>query len=100
MTGTINKIIEIINESLIFIKSYDADTFYTEWNSIEEAINCFVDLEIKLSEGDLQAVNKLDILFAPTGSLQELAIAGGWSQQYLALASRFDQLASGLKKNT
>lgn len=33
---------------------------------------------------------KLKILFAPTGNLQETSISGGWADEFLALSARFD----------
>jgi hypothetical protein len=33
---------------------------------------------------------KLESLFAPTGDLQEVSIAGGWGDEFLALSARFD----------
>jgi hypothetical protein len=36
------------------------------------------------------------IQFLPTGPLQEIAMANGWDEGYLALAERFDQLEAEL----
>lgn len=36
------------------------------------------------------------IQFAPTGPLQEIAMANGWHDAYLELADRFDRLAARL----
>jgi|AntAceMinimDraft_17_1070374.scaffolds.fasta_scaffold30593_5 hypothetical protein len=33
-----------------------------------------------------------DLLFAPTGSIQELSIANGWGSVFLKLAEEFDSL--------
>jgi hypothetical protein len=33
------------------------------------------------------------ILFAPTGAIQEIAIANGWSETYMKLAKEYDGLA-------
>jgi hypothetical protein len=35
---------------------------------------------------------ELTLLFAPTGSLQETAMANGWADEYLALSGAFDGL--------
>lgn len=39
------------------------------------------------------------ILFAPTGPIQEVAIANGWSEIYLKLSEEFDRLERILKKH-
>ena len=36
--------------------------------------------------------DELKLLFAPTGDLQETAIANGWPEEYLLLSARFDEL--------
>ena len=33
---------------------------------------------------------ELRVLFAPTGAIQEIALANGWSERYMQLASGFD----------
>ena len=33
---------------------------------------------------------ELSVLFAPTGAIQEISMANGWSDEYLALAAGFD----------
>ena len=35
---------------------------------------------------------ELKLLFAPTGDLQETAIANGWSDEYMLLSTEFDGL--------
>jgi hypothetical protein len=45
---------------------------------------------VSIGQGDISEVSELRILFAPTGTLQELSLANDWSDRYLALAKRFD----------
>lgn len=39
-----------------------------------------------------------DLLYAPTGALQEISIANGWSEIFLKLAKEFDSLQHLLRK--
>ena len=32
----------------------------------------------------------MQVLFAPTGPVQEVSISSGWGEEFLTLASRFD----------
>ena len=50
---------------------------------------------LKRIEAGFDDVWCLRLLFAPTGSLQEAAVASGWADEYLKLAARFDEAASG-----
>lgn len=39
-----------------------------------------------------------NVLYAPTGSVQEIAIANGWHDDYLSLAERYDSLEYLIKR--
>ncbi|NOW96556.1 hypothetical protein FHW89_003229 [Mucilaginibacter sp. SG564] len=39
------------------------------------------------------------MLFAPTGTFQELSISNGWSHEYLNLAHQFDVYYEKFKKD-
>jgi hypothetical protein len=52
-----------------------------------------LDRAIEASErGTKLNYDELKVLFAPTGDLQETAIANGWAEEYLLLSARFDDL--------
>jgi hypothetical protein len=57
-----------------------------------------VDLRERVRTGDASAIQQLRILFAPTGSLQELSMANGWAEEFLIIAARFDQLTGELER--
>jgi hypothetical protein len=44
----------------------------------------------QIESGDTSRRSDLELLFAPTGSIQEVSISSGWSQEFLALSARFD----------
>jgi hypothetical protein len=46
----------------------------------------------RLRRGDTSTVPDVRLLFAPTGPIQEIAIAGDWSARYLTLAHHLDTL--------
>jgi hypothetical protein len=39
---------------------------------------------------------KLDLLFAPTASLQEISISNGWGDEFLGLARAYDDVVAVL----
>jgi hypothetical protein len=43
-----------------------------------------------LEHGVLPKGEVLEILFAPTGPIREVSVRSGWSEEFLALAARFD----------
>ena len=46
----------------------------------------------KLDDDERFDAHHLSMLFAPTGPIQEIAIASGWTEEYLALSREFDTL--------
>jgi hypothetical protein len=50
-----------------------------------------------ISPGSPPCPEDAGIQYAPTGPLQEIAIANGWQDEYLALASEFDRLEEELR---
>jgi hypothetical protein len=43
-------------------------------------------------------VPDIEVLFAPTGPIQEVSMSSGWSREFLRLAERFDE-AYAIAKN-
>lgn len=47
-----------------------------------------------LEQGREADLSRLKVLFAPTGPVQEISIAHGWSEEYFELSRQFDRLAN------
>jgi hypothetical protein len=92
-SDTLIEIIEIIKGKI----TPDTDIVWTRYNSVEE-LN--IDLD-KIINGILKNENgtfsKLEILFAPTGSFQELSLTNGWGEEFLKLSEMFDYQIEKLK---
>ncbi|MGV9008314.1 hypothetical protein [Brevundimonas sp.] len=72
------------------------DFSWSRWNSRSDAV-AEIDAIIAQIEGpDTVKLMPIEMLFAPTGSLQEVSIESGWADDFLALAARFDTAISDL----
>lgn len=60
------------------------------WEGEADAAREIDGILFQLKAGQLPDPLQLRILFAPTGPLQELSMASGWGEAFLALAERFD----------
>ncbi len=63
------------------------------WSSWEDGPAALAHLDrciAAVEQGPLPPRSELTILFAPTGSIQEVSLSSGWAGEFLALASRFD----------
>ena len=63
------------------------------WSSWEDAKAA--DLEIdehlrRIEQGDHSRLLDLQVLYAPTGPIQEVSVTSGWGREFLAVAERFD----------
>lgn len=78
----------------------DADTGWSTRTIDDARLICHEQLR-RIELGDLSRVRDLELLFAPTGLLQEASMASGWADRYLALSKRFDGIVerSGTRAN-
>lgn len=68
------------------------DFAWSKWRSVEEAV-AEMDRHIAIvDQGQPLERFRLNLLFAPTGSIQEVSMSSGWSRQFMELATRFDDL--------
>ena len=74
---------------------YDTDKEDSIWSDMENVkVLSIIRNSIKSLKASRKAkVAKLDYLFLPTGPLQEISMANGWSDEYLVLAERFDDVS-------
>jgi hypothetical protein len=66
------------------------DFVWSGWDSQAAALAEFDRLTDGVKRGALPD-SELDLLFAPTGALQELSIGNGWQHEFLVLAERYDE---------
>ncbi len=94
VTGVTN----VLMKTKALIKVSDIDVVWSRFENKEELITALDDHIEKLRSQDFAKLWNLIVLFAPTGSLQEISISSGWSTEYLALASEFDIAINELKQ--
>ncbi len=73
------------------------DVVWSRYNNAEETIEDINRHMESLQRGDLSRIDDLVLLFAPTGSLQEISISSGWGEEFLDLAARFDRAIERLR---
>jgi len=62
--------------------------------SVSDLIETLEDCMQSIAEDDTLNRETLGILFAPTGSLQEIAMANSWADEYLRLSTIIDKHSS------
>jgi hypothetical protein len=67
------------------------DFLWSKWSGPREALAEIDQIIAEITEGEsLRSRLSLAVLFAPTGSIQEVSMSNGWGDEFLDLASRFD----------
>ena len=90
------ELLEVLKDARAFLALPGNDFVYSHWENAGQALREMDTFIATIEAGVLPARLDLAVLFAPTGSIQEVSIASGWAQQYLALASRFDAAEKGV----
>jgi hypothetical protein len=68
----------------------DVDTAWSGYEPDELRSEIYSFLERAGLPLDEAGRDRLRLLFAPTGALQETSLSSGWGQEFVALATRFD----------
>lgn len=83
-------LIALLGEARRRLASPGNDFTWTTWQSAEAALAEIDRLITTLGTGPLPDRLDLEVLFAPTGPIQEVSHASGWATEFLDLANRFD----------
>jgi len=87
-----SKIIDLLTEINDFLKIHHIDFNWSGYRNIESLlaeINTYI---ISLNNLDHSSIKNINVLFAPTGPLQELSISNGWTDYYIDLSNRYDNI--------
>lgn len=63
---------------------------WSGWNDHAEASAEIQGIIDELEAGKDPESARMTVLFAPTGPIQEVSMASGWSAEFMQLANRFD----------
>jgi hypothetical protein len=91
------EIISILMEAERFLELPDTVIAWSRYNTVEEAVEDINQHIARLRSGDFSRMDDLALLFAPTGSLQEISISSGWGEAFLDIAARFDRAVELLR---
>ena len=83
-------LIAILRETQQLLNREGNDLSWSSWNDAQEA-----DAEIerqlqRIEQADYSDLFNLQVLYAPTGPIQEVSLSSGWGNEFLVVAARFD----------
>ncbi len=93
------RLIDIINEVKIYI-SDDSDMTYCYYETPKAFIIELNKYIQEIQKENMKVIDDLSVEFAVTGNLQEHSMGNGWSDEYLLIAEKFDEIERLIKINT
>jgi len=87
-----DNLINALQETIQFLQD-SQDPIYSHL-TVAEIIQQLEEEVAKIKDSQSFDKNRLSLLFAPTGSIQETSIDNGWRQEFLDLASAVDNYLS------
>lgn len=85
------KLVEVLSETRQFLARPDNDFAWSSWEDAGAALREIDGLIARIQSGDIPKRSDLDLLFLPTGPIQEVSVSSGWGQEFLDLAKHFDR---------
>lgn len=82
-----------------YYKLPNADFCWSHYNSANEAIADMEGIIAALKNSDYSVTNHLALLFAPTGSVQEISISSGWGGEFINISEIIDAQLKKLSFN-
>lgn len=89
-TSTTHELVEVLRETRELLARPDNNFIWSHWNATADALREFDALVAQIESGDTSRRSDLELLFAPTGSIQEVSVSSGWGDEFLAVSERFD----------
>jgi hypothetical protein len=83
-------LIQVLREARELLVRPDNDFTWSSWEDAEAALKEIDGILSRLESGDPPRRGGIEILFLPTGPIQEVSLSSGWGQEFVDLANRFD----------
>lgn len=87
MTST--ELIDVLVGTRMLLARPENDFAWSSWTDQAAALGELDQLIAMVRAGQI-AKATLDVLFAPTGPIQEVSLSSGWAREFLTIAERYD----------
>jgi hypothetical protein len=84
-------LMNLLDDVRLLVRRPNNNYLWSAWNGPEDALRELDAIEKKIAGGAVPT-RALKLLFAATGSLQELSVSSGWGNEFLRLAARCDTI--------
>ena len=84
----------ILADLLRLLQRPGADTGWTRYSTVDEAVALVESLRRRAAQGDGAVLREVWFHCLPTGTFQEIALSSGWHDEFTRLADEVDALTS------
>ncbi len=98
MTRRTQQLIAVLREAQALLDQPGNDYCWSSWENSEQALKEIERYIGEVARGDYRSSLQMQVIFAPTGPMQEVSLSSGWGQQFLDLAARFDKAIEKARK--
>jgi hypothetical protein len=88
----------ILESALELLILPENDFSWSSWADAPAAETEIRSMLARVKSGNLQDLSEVSVLFAPTGSIQEVSLSSGWAEAFLKVAEQFDIVEERLKQ--
>jgi hypothetical protein len=83
-------LIDVLQEARAQLARRASDLVWSSWRRPDDAVRA-LDVAIAMLERDrVPPRGHLEVLFAPTGPIEQVSLSAGWGREFSDLAARFD----------
>jgi hypothetical protein len=90
MSPRLQPLLDVFRETRALLARQDNDFTWSSWEDAPAALLEIDALLSRLEAGTLPRRSEMEVIFLPTGPLQEVSLSSAWGDEFLHLADRFD----------
>jgi hypothetical protein len=95
MNSKPQRLIDVLREAREFLACPGNDYAWSSWEDAPAALREIDGIIARIESGDMPKRSNIELLFLPTGPIQEVSVSSGWGQEFIELANRFDAAIEG-----
>lgn len=89
-----HKLVKVLCETRQFLARPENNFDWSTWEDASAALREMDEIIARIESGSLPPKSAIEILFAPTGPIQEASVSSGWGEEFIELANRFDRVVA------
>jgi hypothetical protein len=90
MNSKRQKLVDVLREARQFLSRPNNDFAWSSWDDAPAALREIDGIIARIESGDMPKRSEVELLFLPTGPIQEVSLSSGWGQEFVNVANHFD----------